>query len=212
MNDFQSDLNELYNKIEKIKTDNTNLLTEEHIKQLNNLLNGTDLASKQDPNFFYNKIQDYKAQSETLLSEFYTELENDKKFQSDTTILIPNIDYLEIINMDSSVNYSCSDRNVIDGSGCIVDMLKDIPYNDVDKRSILELKYKILQNNIEILRTYIRAERYVLGDTINDMKNNEHFATTLNSDYSEIYKYKYLRNWGIFLSILGGAYFLKKMK
>ena len=212
MNDFQSDLNELYNKIEEIKTDNTNLLTEEHIKQLNNLLNGTDLASKQDPNFFYNKIQDYKAQSETLLSEFYTELENDKKFQSDTTILIPNIDFLEIINMDSSVNYSCSDRNVIDGNGCIVDMLKDIPYNDVDKRSILELKYKILQNNIEILRTYIRAERYVLGDTINDMKNNEHFATTLNSDYSEIYKYKYLRNWGIFLSILGGAYFLKKMK
>ena len=114
--------------------------------------------------------------------------------------------------MDTSVNYSCSDRDVIDGTGCIVDMLKYIPYNDENKRYILELKYYILQNNIEILRTYIRAEREVLGDTINDMRNNEHFATTLNSDYSKIYKYKYLRNWGIFLSILGGAYFFKKMK
>ena len=212
MNDFVDLINELSGNIYERKKEILDTNANENLEQLNNLLDGTDLASKQDPNFFYNKIQDYKAQSETLLSEFYTELENDKNFQSDTTILIPNIDFLEIINMDSSVNYSCSDRNVIDGNGCIVDMLKDIPYNDVGKRSILELKYKILQNNIEILRTYIRAERYVLGDTINDMKNNEHFATTLNSDYSEIYKYKYLRNWGIFLSILGGAYFLKKMK
>ena len=109
--------------------------------------------------------------------------------------------------MDSSVNYNC------DSTSCdSKNMLKYIPYNDENKRYILKLKYDILQNNIEILRTYIRAERYVLGDTINDMRNNEHFATTLNSDYSEIYKYKYLRNWGIFLSILCGAYFFKKMK
>lgn len=212
MNDYQSDLNKLYNKIAEIKEDNKDVLTDEHLEQLNNLLDGTNLASKQDPNFFYNLLQDYKTESKRLLSEFYTELENDKKFQSGTTILIPDVDYLEIINMDSSVNYSCSDRNVIDGTGCIVDMLKVIPYNDENKRYILKLKYEILQNNIKILRTYIRAQREDLGDTINDMRNNEHFATTLNSDYSEIYKYKYLRNWGIFLSILGGAYFFKKMK
>jgi len=212
MNNFQSDLNKLYNTIEKIKKDNKDLLTDENLEQLNNLLDGTDLASKQDPNFFYHLLQKYKTKSETLLSEFYTQLENENYFQSNTTILNSGIDYLDIINMDTSVNYSCSDRDVIDGTGCIVDMLKYIPYNDENKRYILELKYKILQNNIEILRTYIRAEREVLGDTINDMRNNEHFATTLNSDYSEIYKYKYLRNWGIFLSILGGAYFFKKMK
>ena len=52
MNNFQSDLNKLYNTIEKIKKDNEDLLTDENLEQLNNLLDGTDLASKQDPNFF----------------------------------------------------------------------------------------------------------------------------------------------------------------
>ena len=166
--------------------------------------------SNKDPNFFYNLLQDYKTESKRLLSEFYTELENDKKFQSDTTILIPDIDYLEIINMDSSINYDCTDRD--DSDTCTNNILKYISYDKEDERDTLEDKYDILQNNIEILRRNIRAEREDLGDTINDMRNNEHFATTLNSDYSEIYKYKYLRNWGIFLSILGGAYFFKKMK
>ena len=166
--------------------------------------------SNKDPNFFYNLLQDYKTESKRLLSEFYTELENDKKFQSDTTILIPNIDYLEIINMDSSINYDCTDRD--DSDTCTNNILKYISYDKEDERDTLEDKYDNLQNNIEILRRNIRAEREDLGDTINDMRNNEHFATTLNSDYSEIYKYKYLRNWGIFLSILGGAYFFKKMK
>ena len=212
MSNFEDLINELSGNIYEIKQEILDATADENLAQLNNLLDGTDLTSKQDPNFFYNLLQDYKTESKRLLSEFYTQLENDKKFQSGTTILIPDIDDLDIINMDTSVNYSCSDRDVIDGTGCIVDMLKYIPYNDENKRYILELKYYILQNNIEILRTYIRAEREVLGDTINDMRNNEHFATTLNSDYSKIYKYKYLRNWGIFLSILGGAYFFKKMK
>ena len=214
MNNLKGLINKLSVNIESSKTKNIKKIEEEYKKQLDKLLDGTDLASKEDPNFFYNLLQDYKTESKRLLSEFYTELENEKMFQSGTTILNSDldIDYLEIINMDSSVNYNCSNRNVIDGTGCIVDMLKDIPYNDMDKRTILKLKYEILQNNIKILRTYIRAQREDLGDTINDMRNNEHFATTLNSDYSEIYKYKYLRNWGIFLSILGGAYFFKKMK
>jgi len=207
MNNFEDYINNLYNKIAKIKSENTDLLTDEHLEQLNDLLDGTELASNLDPNFFYNLLQKYKTKSETLLSEFYTELENEKKFEPGTTILNPNIDYLDIINMDTSINYNCYSTPCASKN-----MLKDISYNDVDKRTILDLKYDILQNNIEILRTYIRAEREDLGDMINDMRNNEHFATTLNSDYSEIYKYKYLRNWGIFLSILGGAYFFKKMK
>ena len=87
-----------------------------------------------------------------------------------------------------------------------------ISYNDESKRETLKSDYTDLQNKIEILRATIQSETNKVGDTINDMRNNEYFATTLNSDYSEIYKYKYLRNWGIFLSILGGAYFFKKMK
>lgn len=179
MNDYQSDLNKLYNKIAEIKEDNKDILTGENLEQLDKLLDGTDLASKEDPNFFYTLLQDYKTESKRLLSEFYTQLEDDLNLNSGTI----------------DINYDV-----------------DNPYGKTTKRDILDLKYQILQNNIEILRTYIRSKREVLGDTINDMRNNEHFATTLNSDYSEIYKYKYLRNWGIFLSILGGAYFFKKMK
>lgn len=87
----------------------------------------------------------------------------------------------------------------------------NISYNNESKRETLETDYKDLQNNIENLRATIQSETNKISNTINDMRNNEHFATTLNSDYSEIYKYKYLRNWGIFLSILGGAYFFKKI-
>jgi len=179
MNNLKGLINELSIKIEDNKTDDIKQKVEEYKKQLDILLDGTNLASKQDPNFFYNLLQDYKTESKRLLSEFYTELEDDLNLNSGTI----------------DINYDV-----------------DISYDKTTKREILKLKYEILQNNIEILRTYIRSKREVLGDTINDMRNNEHFATTLNSDYSEIYKYKYLRNWGIFLSILGGAYFFKKMK
>jgi len=180
MNNLKDLINKLSIKIEDDKTDSIKKKEEEYKTQLDKLLDGTDLASKQDPNFFYNLLQDYKTESKRLLSEFYTELETDNGLDAGTI----------------DINYT-----------------DESPYDDVNNyKKILELKYYILQNNIEILRTYIRAEREVLGNTINDMRNNEHFATTLNSDYSEIYKYKYLRNWGIFLSILGGAYFFKKMK
>ena len=179
MNNLKGLINELSIKIEDNKTDDIKQKVEEYKKQLDKLLDGTDLASKEDPNFFYNLLQDHKTESKRLLSEFYTQLEDDLNLNSGTI----------------DINYDV-----------------DISYDKTTKRDILDLKYQILQNNIEILRTYIRSKREVLGDTINDMRNNEHFATTLNSDYSEIYKYKYLRNWGIFLSILGGAYFFKKMK
>jgi hypothetical protein len=202
MNDLKGPLNELSIKITENKKEEKEKTINEYKTQLDKLLDGTDLVSTQDPIFFYNKIQDYKAQSNTLLSDFYEKLEDDKKFQYGT--LINNS------STNSNIYYNCMDR--YDSDTCTNNILKDISYNDVDERDVLEEKYKILQNNIEILRTNIRAERDVLGNTINDMRNNQHFATTLNSDYSEIYKYKYLRNWGIFLSILGGVYFFKKMK
>lgn len=179
MNNFQDLINGISVNIKDRKIQNIKTIEEEYKKQLDKLLDGTDLTSKEDPIFFYKLLQGYKTNSNTLLSEFYTQLEDDLKLNSGTI----------------NINYDV-----------------DTPYSEVTEKQILYLKYDILQNNIEILRTYIRAKREDLGDTINDMRNNEHFATTLNSDYSEIYKYKYLRNWGIFLSILGGAYFFKKMK
>lgn len=181
MNNLENLINELSDNINTIQSNNQDIITNENLEQLNDLLDGTELASKLDPSFFYNILQKHKAQSEKILNEFYSQLETDIGLDSGTI----NINYID-----------------------------EIPYDDDNNnyKKRLESKYKILQNNIEILRTYIRSEREVLEDTINDMRNNERFATTLNRDYSEIYKYKYLRNWGIFLSILGGAYFFKKMK
>lgn len=98
----------------------------------------------------------------------------------------------------------------IDEDSSIDDTDKINEANNELKKS--ELKYLILKNNIEIVRTYINSERNFLQENITSIKNNEHFAKTLNSDYSEIFKYRYLRNWGIFLSLLGGAFILKKMK
>jgi hypothetical protein len=205
MINLEYELNNLYNKTEQIKRDNVEILTDQQLKQLNNLLEGT---SKQDPIYFYDMLRKYKTKSNTLLNDFYTELENDKKFLSGTTILTKDSNnIISTINKDTSINYNCDDSY-----NCNNNMLKDIPYDKKDKLKILELKYKSLQNNIEIIKQNIRAERVNLSDSLINMQNNEHFATTLNSDYSEIYKYKYLKNWGIFLSIMGGAYFVKKLK
>jgi hypothetical protein len=112
-----------------------------------------------------------------------------------------------------------SDKFEQDFFGKIQTIIDDISIDDNTKINdanqllkISELQYLILKNNIEIVRTYINSERNFLQENITSIKNNEHFAKTLNSDYSEIFKYRYLRNWGIFLSLLGGAFFLRKMK
>ena len=37
------------------------------------------------------------------------------------------------------------------------------------------------------------------------------YEKILNDDYSELYKYAYLRNWGIFLSLIGGIFWIKRI-
>lgn len=179
---------------------------------LENLLEGESLTSKVEPSVLYNYLEDYKDTSETIRNEFFTELEDLKKFyNSDTN----TINYI-LGQEDGDAVLDCIDR--IDETTCNEESLNDITFTSTEttsasnKKQILQLKYDILKNNIEILRTYINAEKDALSEKVNMKKSNQMFANTLNDDYSEIYKYRYLRNWGIFLSILGWVYFFKKMK
>lgn len=200
MNNIDNELINMNENIGNLKNDINANLVAENLRDLNSS------ASNKDPSDFYSELQTYREKSNIILSEFYTQLENDNKIQYETKI--------KDIDMNTYINYDCLDRKVSDGTGCINDMLKEINYNGdtVEILKMLRLKYQILQNEINVLKANIITERDNLDKTINDKRNDELFASTLNSDYSEIYKYKYLRNWGIFFSIIGGAYFFKKMK
>ena len=150
-------------------------------------------------------FRSYKTKSNTLKLKFFDELQKIMSFDSDTTIQ----SYLEEDNMDALINYNCN-NDVCSNS----EKLVEIQSKNIDKVIInnLSLQYDVLQNNIEIFRTYIRSEKENLKNNIKNIQNEEHFAVTLNDDHSEIYKYMYLRNWGIFLSIIGGVFVLNKMK
>lgn len=199
MNNIDNELINMNKNITNLQNEINANLVAENLKDLNSS------ASKKDPSDFYSELQTYRENSNTILSNFYTQLEDYYKIQYETKI--------KDIDMNTYINYYCVDRKVSDGTGCINDMLKEINYNgDTDMLKMLRLKYQILQNKINVLKANIITERDNLDKTINDKRNDELFASTLNSDYSEIYKYKYLRNWGIFFSIIGGAYFFKKMK
>lgn len=188
MSNFDIELQNLKDKLEQIKIENANLLTDEALNQLNDLLDGTGLAEETEPSIFNTFLDTYKEKSDKFEKDFL------KKFNRIQTIF------------DSDSNN-------------FIGIIYDLSLDDTDKINEAnnelkksELKYLILKNNIEIVRTYINSERNFLQENITSIKNNEHFAKTLNSDYSEIFKYRYLRNWGIFLSLLGGAFILKKMK
>lgn len=188
MSNFDNELQNLKDKYEQIKLENEELLKDVALDQLNDLLNGTGLADETEPSIFNTFLDTYEEKSDNFEQDFL------KKFNEIETIFKKDSnDFIEVI-YDVSIN----DNSKINDANQLL--------------KISELKYLILKNNIEIVRTYINSERNFLQENITSIKNNEHFAKTLNSDYSEIFKYRYLRNWGIFLSLLGGAFILKKMK
>ena len=189
MSNFDIELQNLKDKLEQIKIENENLLTNEALNQLDDLLNGTGLAEETEPSIFNTFLDTYKEKSDKFERDFFNKF-ND---EIETIFKMDSSDFIDVI-----YDLSLDDT----------DKIKEA--NNEFKKS--ELKYLILKNNIEIVRTYINSERNFLQENITSIKNNEHFAKTLNSDYSEIFKYRYLRNWGIFLSLLGGAFILKKMK
>lgn len=208
----ESQLRLLISNILTLKNEINDFKYKLNLDFLENLLEGESLTSKVEPSVLYNYLEDYKDTSETIRNDFFTELEDLKKFyNSDTN----TINYI-LGQEDGDAVLDCMDIN--DKNTCNEEALNGIAFTSTetttasDKKQILQLKYDILKNNIEILRTYINAEKDALSEKVKMKKSNQMFANTLNDDYSEIYKYRYLRNWGIFLSILGGIYFFKKMK
>lgn len=204
MANIDTKLDELLTHINTIKKENENYRIKENLGLLDDLLDILT-TNKNDPSSFYNILEKYKTKSNTLKLKFFDELQKIMSFDSDTTIQ----SYLEEDNMDALINYNCN-NDVCSNS----EKLVEIQSKNIDKVIInnLSLQYDVLQNNIEIFRTYIRSEKENLKNNIKNIQNEEHFAVTLNDDHSEIYKYMYLRNWGIFLSIIGGVFVLNKMK
>jgi hypothetical protein len=207
-----STLDNLINNIDVLKKQIYKIKNEANLEFLSNLLQNENLIRKNDPSNFYNLLNSYKDKSTFIKDNFFTELEQLKKFdQFGETINY----YLDPENINYPIKYDCDDSGYCSGD----DILQNVEFTDnsihfeaINKKKIMVFKYGILKNNIEILRTFLKAEKQSLNATLTDIKNNTHLSHTLNDDYSEIFKYKYLRNWGIFLSIVVGSLILKKLK
>lgn len=63
-------------------------------------------------------------------------------------------------------------------------------------KDINETEYNIDMSNIDNRVEIIRGRIVKDNDRLNDL-----FATILNEDFTEIYKTKYLRNWGYVFSL-----------
>jgi hypothetical protein len=204
-------LNNLMNNIISLKKQIYNIKTETNLDFLSNLLENEKMIRKNDPSNFYNILNSYKENSTFIKDSFFTELEQLKNFDE----FGENINhYLKPKFINDLIRYDCDDLN-----NCSEDLLQNVEFTDnsinieaFNKKKIMVYKYEILKKNIDFLKIFINAEKQSLNETLTDIKNNTHLADTLNDDYSEIFKYKYLRNWGIFLSIVIGAVYLKQIQ
>lgn len=200
MSNQSNEISDLLKNIINMKEEIRSMKQDESFDQLNNLLEQIlKLANKTEPLVFNNFLDDYKNTSNILETAFldkfnsFLNSDNFKSIYSGGNIK-SNTDLKKI----SLCNQKTSENNNV--------------INANTEKGIFNLKFSILKNNIEILRSYINSERNRLQKNITSIKNNEQFAITLNSDYSNIFKYRYLRNWGIFLSLVGGIYILRKIK
>lgn len=129
-------------------------------------------------------------------SKYYNIL---NEYKSDTTSKVTNfflllsetldLTYDDINKMNTAYNYNIDDSY-------------DASYNYV----ITELS--------NILDRIAKIKEEITQETKNIINNNQalNFASTLNRDYTEIFKYNYLKNWGIFLSLISGGYLINKIK
>ena len=210
MVDYSELLTKLKNNIDNIEKNQIYIQGTITLEELNNFLKNADLSLDNDPSIFYNTLTYYENRSKKLIDDFYSQIEEEYKYNSLNDI-VGNLKISDgISNQRQDFSYNCtySAEN---------DTLKNIGLCDYDGsineyKNTLELKYDILKINIEILKTFVNAERKKIDNDINDKNNNNYLAHTLNDDYSEIYKYRYLRNWGIIFSIIGGVYLFKKIK
>lgn len=210
MVDYSGLLKELKDNIDNTENDNIKFLGDLTLEELNNFLKNADLSLDNDPSIFYNTLEYYENRSKKLIDDFYSQIEDKYNYDSGN-VMVGDLNISGgITNQGKDFSYNCTDSTEND-------ILKDIGLCDYNEtisgyKDLLELKYDILKINIEILKTFVNAERKKIDNDINDINNNDYLAHTLNDDYSEIYKYRYLRNWGIIFSIIGGVYLFKKIK
>ena len=137
-----------------------------------------------DPNIFFRNIEETKQNSTNLKNIFLNDIASILDF-----------------NMDTLNNEINTKQSIISPNESIQTLLNNTKSN-----------FEIINDNLNIIKDSINLEKDKLIEEMKNTKNNEHFAKTMNEDYSNIYKYRYLRNWGIFFSILISAFLIKKIK
>lgn len=199
-----SDLQTISGDIFYLKNQISIQLQNDYYDYISKILNGLNSQlSNQDPTVFYDLIL------------FYEDLSNKYKYDF-LNGLKTEIDSKEYIRYEELDYYYDPDTCIDDEpDGSCTNYLKDITTSDITisnlKYNDFKFMYKIMEINIDFLKKYIDSEIKIKRQKINSMRNDEQFAKNLHKDYSEIYKYKYLRNWGFFLSIIGCSYYLTKI-
>lgn len=159
-----------------------------------------------------NEIQNLKTEINILLSDTLSSIETDLYFFSDSTNANSLVNLAKNISATPSIKmfFQCTDP--LNKPTCIEKGFNENINDDSMKNDLLKKKetFDKSLNNIKNQVAIIKKQIIAKNKQIQENKNM--FANTLNKDYTEIYKYRYLRNWGIFLSIIIATYTIKQLK
>ena len=150
-------------------------------------LEGSNIEINKTPQYT-NRLETLKSQTPSILSHYseYYVLYNGNTANSEYKRLFDNING-NLVTLESSFTTLSND------------VQKDI--NEINKQLVS------LNTLIENEKTTYKNINLRLG--IAEHKNNA--STELISDYKQMYEYGYLRNWGLFFSIVFACYAISKV-
>jgi hypothetical protein len=141
-----------------------------------------------DPSIFTEKINTLKQQLPAILSDF-------KKT------------YISYKRNPGNPEYEQAFENIKANLNTISSQVFTIS-NDIDANTD-DINKKLLAINILIKKEKERNE--ILKKRLNIVERNNNKSSELISNYKEMYDSEYLRNWGIFLSIIIALTFISKV-
>ena len=149
----------------------------------------------EDNNVEVNKTTQYKNRLEVLKSQMPAILSDFKKYYILYNTNTTNSEYNRLFNNINSNLETVNSNLTILSNNVQVDINK-INEGLVDVNSLIEQEKEKYKN--------IRLQLGIVED-----KNNA--STELISDYKQMYEYSYLRNWGLFFSIVFAGYAISKV-
>ena len=154
---------------------------------LNEHIENNDINFK-DPSIFIEKINTLKEKLPSILSDFKKSYITYKRNPR-------NPEYEQVFeNIKANLNKISSE---------LFSISNDIQVNTDD------INKKLLAINILIKKE--KEKNIELKKKLNIVEHNNNKSTELISDYKQMYDSEYLRNWGIFLSIIIALTFISKV-